>query len=856
MIVTYVAILFYSKYLNRTNGLLLYKFFRESWDIQNSYWEKWLVLGIILLFVGIFFSPVTIIKSRNFNLSNNEESSNKLNFQNNPPVINRTFPIDGAKNISISGKPVNVEIYDADNDDLWVEIWSNHTGEWVEYAGFDLINRSRKSIFDDASSLIVVDFNEDGLWNLLDLVWLTNREGWGQSGNWGFYDNMSVTDDWGMTSSGTIYYWSVNISDKSAWTNETYHFTTEITVTYVDDDFNESTPGWEFDHFDNIQDGIDTVNENRTVCVYNGTYYENIVVDKSVKLVGEDRNNTVIDGSGNGDVIYFSANWIKISGFTIQNSGNSWGDACLDITSNYNSINGNIINNDGSSFFGVYFHEISLENKITDNIIEGCIEDGIYLSESSDNNTVSENFIINNHDGIQLFEVSGNIISSNTIFNNDDDGISTSGSSKDNSIYGNKVFNNSDIGIYIGGSSNNTITGNNISLNNGDGINLSYSNNNTIIGNIILNNENGIIFECSSNNNTIYHNNLISNTMNAVDECSNTWQNPTIGEGNYWDDYNGTDSDKDGIGDTPYNISGSDNQDLYPLMNIFGPPYAEFEYIIDRATVQFDASKSGDYNGYIISYEWDFDDGAIGNGKIVSHTYSNVGTYDVHLTVQDNDGNVGNITKSVVIDEIHQPPNIPTINGPSYGQPGVLYTFCIGVIDPNGDNIYCKWDWGDGTFTDWIGPYASGEIICSSHGWIDTGTYEIKVKLKDEYGLETGWSEPLIIIIEGEEPDVKITMPEKRTFYLNIGDRIMLEVPCFFTLIIGKINIEVDASDEISGIDKVEFYIDEDLKFNDTEEPFNWIWAERAFFRHKIKVVVFDNAGNSASDEIRIRKFF
>jgi len=847
--------------------------------MQNNYLEKGLVLGIILLLVGIFIIPVTVTISRNFNLINSEESFNKLNYQNNPPIINSTFPPDGAKNISVSGKPINVEIYDADDDDLWVEIWSNHTGEWVEYAGYNLINGSRKSIFDNASSLIVVDFNEDGLWTILDLVWLTNRDGWGKSGNWGFYSNMSVTDDWGMTNSGTSYYWSVNITDKSIWTNATYHFTTEITVVYIDDDFNESTPGWEFDHFDNIQDGIDTVNKNRKVLVYNGTYYENIIINKSISIIGEDKNTTIIDGGGSGDVIYFSANWINIKGFTLQNSGDNWGNACLDITSNYNSINDNVIKNDGSGLFGIYLHEISLENTITNNVVEGCIEDGIYLCKSSDNNTISENFFINNHDGIQLFGVYGNIISYNTVLNNNDDGISISNSSTDNSIYGNKVFNNSDIGIYIGGSSKNSIKGNNVSSNIGQGINLSYSSGNSIMENTIIKNEKGIIYEFSnnnsitvndirlnnysgiqlidsSNNNNIYHNNLINNAVNAVDECSNIWHNLVQEAGNYWDDYNGTDSDKDGIGDTPYNISGGDNQDSYPLMHVFGPPYAEFEYIIERATVEFNASKSGDYSGYIVTYEWDFDDGTIGIGKIVSHTYSNVGTYDVLLTVKDNTGNVGNVTKSAVIDEIHQPPNETTIDGSSYGQPGILYSFCIGLVDPNGDNIYCKWDWGDGTYSNWLGPYISNQTQSKDHGWIIIGTYEIRVKLKDEFGLETNWSEPFIIVIEDELPNVKITMPEKRTFYLNFKDRIIFQCHFLFIIIIGKTNIEVEASDEISGISKVEIYIDGELRYIDISEPYKWTWDEKSFFRHRITVIGYDNAGNQEITEIKVRKFF
>ncbi len=205
---------------------------------------------------------------------------------------------------------------------------------------------------------------------------------------------------------------------------------------------------------------------------------------------------------------------------------------------------------------------------------------------------------------------------------------------------------------------------------------------------------------------------------------------------------------------------------------------------------------------------------------------------------------------------LNQPPNEPTIDGPNYGQPGMSYTFCIEATDPDGDKIYCMWDWGDGTYTDWLGPFASGETNCADHGWIETGIYEIRVKVKDEYGLETGWSEPFIIVIEDELPYLNIVTPEKRTFYLNFKDRIVLKIPCLTTIIIGKIIIEVDASDEISGISKVEFYIDNELRYNITEEPYNWIWDEKAFFRHKIIVTAYDKAGNHDSAEIKVRKFF
>jgi outer membrane protein assembly factor BamB/uncharacterized protein YceK len=103
---------------------------------------------------------------------------------------------------------------------------------------------------------------------------------------------------------------------------------------------------------------------------------------------------------------------------------------------------------------------------------------------------------------------------------------------------------------------------------------------------------------------------------------------------------------------------------------------------------------------------------------------------------------------------INQPPEAPIINGPTNGTVNVEYTFSIGPItDPEGDSIYCKWDWGDGNITDWLGPYASGQIICASHMWTQPGVYEIRAKLKDTYGAESNWSEPhTITIVENGPP--------------------------------------------------------------------------------------------------------
>ena len=73
-------------------------------------------------------------------------------------------------------------------------------------------------------------------------------------------------------------------------------------------------------------------------------------------------------------------------------------------------------------------------------------------------------------------------------------------------------------------------------------------------------------FCCGAQSNMMYYNTFKQNTeWNARDKVNNQWDNGSIG--NYWDDYNGTDADGDGLDDTPYGISDGSNQDRYPLMN-------------------------------------------------------------------------------------------------------------------------------------------------------------------------------------------------------------------------------------------------------------------------------------------------
>jgi len=207
------------------------------------------------------------------------------------------------------------------------------------------------------------------------------------------------------------------------------------------------------------------------------------------------------------------------------------------------------------------------------------------------------------------------------------------------------------------------------------------------------------------------------------------------------------------------------------------------------------------------------------------------------------------------VDRNH-PADTPTKpSGPTFGKPGVKYTYSSKTTDIDGDQIYYRWDWGDGSFSDWLGPYPSGGEVTASYSW-SNGKYKIKVKAKDAMDAMSAWSEPLLVIIEDEPPAIKIIKPEKALYLFNfkIRDFLINRKP----LIIGKINITVDSSDDDSGVMKVEFYIDNDLRASDTDEPYYFIWKEKRLFRHRhiIKVVAYDNAGNIASDKILVRKFF
>jgi hypothetical protein len=119
-----------------------------------------------------------------------------------------------------------------------------------------------------------------------------------------------------------------------------------------------------------------------------------------------------------------------------------------------------------------------------------------------------------------------------------------------------------------------------------------------------------------------------------------------------------------------------------------------------------------------------------------------------------------------------QKPSKPT--GPSTFKPETVYSFSTSTIDPDGDNVFYLFNWGDEEVSGWLGPFNSGVIINASHSWDNKGFYQVRVKAKDVNGVQSDWSDPLRIIM----PKYYIMNP-----LLKIMISILEFFPIFHTLI-------------------------------------------------------------------------
>lgn len=328
-------------------------------------------------------------------------------------------------------------------------------------------------------------------------------------------------------------------------------------------------------NYTRIQDAIDDATDGDTVFVYDDSspYYENVIVDRSINLIGEDKHSTIIDAREDGTVTCITANSVNITGFTIQKGGlYPWPDkiyAGIDIYGDFAFISNNLIISNKDR--GINICSSSSNNIISDNTISSNGGASLYITHSKDN-TILENTITNNEGDIYLLYSNNNILSENTFINNslsvfssyqntinnnmvngkpliyleeesdqvivDDagqiilvkcDNITVQNQEisgtcaaihlleTNNCLISDNVVTNNKYGIELDFSNLNTISENTISFNERNGIDFYSSSNNVISENAISsNNEYGIGIYSSSNNNTIFCNNVGSNKRYGI----------------------------------------------------------------------------------------------------------------------------------------------------------------------------------------------------------------------------------------------------------------------------------------------------------------------------------------------------
>ncbi len=125
-----------------------------------------------------------------------------------------------------------------------------------------------------------------------------------------------------------------------------------------------------------------------------------------------------------------------------------------------------------------------------------------------------------------------------------------------------------------------------------------------------------------------------------------------------------------------------------------------------------------------------------------NNVFSSPAVCDGKVYIGSNDDNL------YCFGEPNWPPETPIEpDGPDHGITDTEYSFNTSTIDPEGEEIYYKFDWGDGIKSDWFGPFVSGDIGEGFYTWTTAGTFEVRVKAKDVKDSESNWSEPHTINI-------------------------------------------------------------------------------------------------------------